>query len=102
MDRGLGNDGAGGRSRLDRTLGRLRLSVHPREPMLTPCDLLLCLDAAKEAARAGAAVLQTWRSRFSVKEKGRFDLVTEADLGSQKAIYEYLQMRFPAHAFLGE
>jgi myo-inositol-1(or 4)-monophosphatase len=70
--------------------------------MLTPCDLLQCLDAAQEAARAGSAVLQKWRSRFSVREKGRFDLVTEADLGAQKAIYDHLNQRFPLHAFLGE
>jgi myo-inositol-1(or 4)-monophosphatase len=70
--------------------------------MLTPSELLLFLDAAKEAARRGAAILEDWRSRFEVREKGRFDLVTDADLGSQKAIYEHLQARFPAHAFLGE
>ena len=70
--------------------------------MLTPSELLLFLDAAKEAARRGAAVLEEWRSRFEVREKGRFDLVTDADLGSQKAIYEHLHARFPSHAFLGE
>jgi len=70
--------------------------------MLTPTELLLCLDAAKEAARRGAAVLEEWRSRFQVREKARFDLVTDADLGSQKAIYEHLHRRFPLHVFLGE
>jgi myo-inositol-1(or 4)-monophosphatase len=65
-------------------------------------DLIVCLEAAQEAARRGAAVLQEWRHRFSVREKARFDLVTEADLASQKAIQEYLQYHFPDHAFLGE
>ncbi|HYT91520.1 MAG TPA: inositol monophosphatase family protein [Gemmataceae bacterium] len=60
------------------------------------------LDAAREAARRGAAVLEEWRHRFRVQEKARFDLVTDADLGSQKAIYEYLGRRYPGHAFLGE
>jgi len=60
------------------------------------------LEAAQEAARRGAAVLEEWRHRFSVREKARFDLVTEADLGSQKAIQEYLQYHFPDHVFLGE
>jgi myo-inositol-1(or 4)-monophosphatase len=46
--------------------------------------------------------LEDWRSRFQVREKARFDLVTDADLGSQKAIYEYLHARFPQHKFLGE
>jgi myo-inositol-1(or 4)-monophosphatase len=60
------------------------------------------LEAACEAARRGAVVLEEWRSLFQVREKGRFDLVTEADLGSQRAIYSYLGQRFPDHAFLGE
>jgi myo-inositol-1(or 4)-monophosphatase len=65
-------------------------------------DLSDYLDAAHEAARRGAAVLLEWRQRFQVREKGRFDLVTEADLGSQQAIRAYLQERFPDHGFLGE
>jgi myo-inositol-1(or 4)-monophosphatase len=60
------------------------------------------LAAAREAARRGAAVLEQWRRRFSVREKARFDLVTEADLASQKAIFDYLGERFPEHRFLGE
>src|SRR5256885_4396596 len=60
------------------------------------------LDAACEAARRGAAVLEEWRTKFSVREKARFDLVTDADLGSQRAIRAYLLERFPDHGFLGE
>src|SRR5205807_7470490 len=59
-------------------------------------------EAACEAARRGAAVLEEWRTRFSVREKARFDLVTDADVASQKAIQSYLQGLFPGHAFLGE
>jgi myo-inositol-1(or 4)-monophosphatase len=59
-------------------------------------------EAACEAARRGAAVLEEWRSRFQVREKGRFDLVTDADLASQRTIREYLQGSFPDHGFLGE
>jgi myo-inositol-1(or 4)-monophosphatase len=65
-------------------------------------NLTECLEAAQEAARRGAAVLEQWRHRFQVREKGRFDLVTEADLESQQAIREYLARRFPSHGFLGE
>ena len=65
-------------------------------------DLTEYREAACEAARRGAAVLEGWRTRFQVREKGRFDLVTEADLGSQQAIRAYLQGRFPGHGFLGE
>jgi myo-inositol-1(or 4)-monophosphatase len=60
------------------------------------------LDAGCEAARRGAAILEEWRARFQVREKARFDLVTDADLGSQRAIRSYLQERFPGHGFLGE
>jgi myo-inositol-1(or 4)-monophosphatase len=60
------------------------------------------LDAAQQAARLGAAALEHWRSRFRVQEKGRADLVTDADLASQKAIFDYLGRRYPGHAFLGE
>src|SRR5258708_1466213 len=65
-------------------------------------DLLPYFDAAKEAALRAAEVLAYWRRKFVVKEKGRFDLVTEADVASQRAIQEYLSARFPDHAFLGE
>jgi myo-inositol-1(or 4)-monophosphatase len=64
--------------------------------------LLDYLDAAREAARRGAARLEEWRSKFSVREKGRFDFVTDADEASQQAIRSYLNERFPAHGFLGE
>jgi myo-inositol-1(or 4)-monophosphatase len=60
------------------------------------------LAAATEAAQRGAAVLDAWRARFQVREKARFDLVTEADLASQHTIFEYLGNRYPGHAFLGE
>jgi myo-inositol-1(or 4)-monophosphatase len=37
-----------------------------------------------------------------VREKGRFDLVTEADLGSQRVIREFFAKHYPGHDFLGE
>ena len=51
--------------------------------------------AAQEAARRAAVVLEEWRQKFQVREKGRCDLVTDADLASQKTIQEYLAARFP-------
>src|SRR5256886_4380143 len=60
------------------------------------------LDAACEAANRAAVVLEEWRLRFQIREKARFDLVTDADLASQKTIYAFLGQRFPGHAFLGE
>jgi myo-inositol-1(or 4)-monophosphatase len=60
------------------------------------------MDAARDAALRAGAVLDSWRRKFSVKEKGRFDLVTDADLASQRAVQEFLASAFPDHAFLGE
>ncbi|HXD85056.1 MAG TPA: inositol monophosphatase family protein [Urbifossiella sp.] len=60
------------------------------------------LEAATAAARRAAEILESWRSRFSVKEKARADLVTEADQASQDAIKALLLGRFPDHRFLGE
>ncbi len=37
--------------------------------MLTDDALTAYLDAACEAARRGAAVLEEWRAKFSVREK---------------------------------
>src|SRR5207253_9338889 len=65
-------------------------------------DLTTWLAAAKEAALRAAVVLEDWRKRFTVREKARFDLVTEADLASQKTIYDFLRRHFADHDFLGE
>ncbi len=65
-------------------------------------DLRDYQDAAVEAARRAAVVLESWRQKFEVREKGRCDFVTDADVASQKTIYEYLLGRYPGHGFLGE
>jgi myo-inositol-1(or 4)-monophosphatase len=70
--------------------------------MSTNDNLTDYLDAACEAARRAAVVLEEWRGRFQVREKARFDLVTDADLASQRTIHDYLHQRFPQHGFLGE
>ncbi len=59
-------------------------------------------EAAQFAARAAGQILQDWAGRFTVSEKGPADLVTEADVASQKAIHGILHERFPEHGFLGE
>ena len=60
------------------------------------------LEVSRRAARAGGEVLLDWADRFAVREKGRADLVTEADLASQEAIRRLLSEAFPDHGFLGE
>ncbi len=60
------------------------------------------LNAAKESARRGAEALEHWRGKFRIREKGRADLVSEADHAAQEAIRDYLARRFPDHLFVGE
>ncbi len=61
-----------------------------------------CRQAAETAARLGAAVLESWRGRFTAREKGRADLVSEADHASQETIFHFLNKQFPQFGFLGE
>ena len=56
----------------------------------------------EESARLAGKILLDWRGQFLVREKARFDLVTEADLAAQEAIREKILASFPDHAFLGE
>ena len=60
------------------------------------------LRVAIDAAREGGAILQDWAGRFTVTEKSRANLVTEADFASQKAIHERIHGHFGGHNFLGE
>lgn len=60
------------------------------------------LQTAQEAARAAGDVLQSWAERFTVSEKSRANLVTEADLAAQETIFRLIRGRYPDHNFLGE
>ncbi len=60
------------------------------------------LEVCELAARAGGQVLLEWQSRFTVREKGRSDLVTEADVASQETVQRVLLGAFPRHGFLAE
>ncbi len=65
-------------------------------------DDALMLATAQEAARRAGAVLESWAGRFTVSEKSRFNLVTEADVAAQETIVETIRRRYPDHALLGE
>ena len=61
------------------------------------------LEAALEAARAAAVVIQRlYRSNLAVKIKADRSPVTEADVQSERAIREVLSARFPSYGFYGE
>jgi myo-inositol-1(or 4)-monophosphatase len=57
---------------------------------------------ASEAARSAGEVLQQWAHKFTVREKGPANLVTEADDAAQETIVRLIRSRFPEHGFLGE
>lgn len=59
---------------------------------------------AKEAARAGAAVLQRYflSDDLDIREKARHDFVTRADHESEAAVVAAIHARFPDHAILAE
>jgi myo-inositol-1(or 4)-monophosphatase len=68
------------------------------QPSIPPDALRIC----EAAARAGGRVLLDWVGRFGVSNKGPRDLVTEADLASQREIRRIVLGAFPDHGFIGE
>jgi myo-inositol-1(or 4)-monophosphatase len=61
------------------------------------------LDAAERAAlRAGELVMEGWRAGTEIARKGRFDLLTQYDLQSERLIREALSSEFPGHRIVGE
>lgn len=61
------------------------------------------LRAGIAAAYKGAEVLRFYRGRVSqIREKGRANLVTEADTASEKVIISTLRQLFPDHGILAE
>ena len=65
-------------------------------------DLKALADDCEQAARAGGDELLAWRGHFQTREKSPVDYVTDADLASQRAIREFVLLRYPDHHFLGE
>ena len=60
------------------------------------------MTVCEQAARAAGATLLDWVGKFSVREKGLADLVTEADVASQDTIRRIVLAAFPDHSLLGE
>ena len=76
--------------------------LNPSEIPLESLPLQSFLQAATEAAKIGGQELVSRMGTAKVREKGKRDFVTEADLASQKAIGLHLADAFPEHRFLGE
>lgn len=60
------------------------------------------LEQATRAALEAGAILRDKVGKVQVREKGPADLVTEADVESQRCVESILLTAFPDHYFLGE
>lgn len=60
------------------------------------------VEVAEAAARAAGEVLLQLRGRVDVRLKGAIDLVTEADLASEREIVGRLREVFPEHGIVAE
>lgn len=61
------------------------------------------LEIALKAAKKGVSVVQSYiGTDFKVEEKGYNDLVTEADLATEKEIIGFLKEKFPSDDILAE
>lgn len=79
-----------------------RLGVRRDNPSMSNLEPRQFLAICERAARVGAGILMEWRDKFTAREKGPKDLVTEADLASQVAIRKLVLDAHPDHDFLGE
>ena len=61
------------------------------------------LQVAEAAAQAGAEIIRRYyRDGVTMRSKQSFNLVSDADLESERAIVEIIRQSFPDHAVLGE
>lgn len=58
--------------------------------------------AAETAVSAGKLVRDRWANPRRIRQKGFRDLVTDADIATQRHITDAIQSRFPDHGFLTE
>lgn len=71
--------------------------------MATQDEWLEALRIAERAAHdAGSIAMEGWRAGGPISKKGRFDLLTEYDLSSERLIRERLGAEFPSHRIVGE
>lgn len=75
----------------------LEVKIRPMEFSLTRA-----VDVAKVAASKAGNVLRDMLYTAEAREKAPKDLVTNADIASQKILEEVLLEEFPTHNFLGE
>jgi myo-inositol-1(or 4)-monophosphatase len=60
-------------------------------------------DVAEQAARAGAEIVSRYfHDGVAIRTKESYNLVTDADLESERAVVDVIRRAFPHHAILGE
>ncbi len=61
------------------------------------------LNIARDAAKAGGEIVaKYYRDGVAMRKKESYNLVSDADVESEKAIVEVVRASFPHHSFLGE
>jgi len=66
-------------------------------------DMELVMRTATRAAREAGEVLRSFHGNLKdIRKKGAIDLVTEADIASEKVVVEIIRSEFPDHAILAE
>ncbi len=78
------------------------LSNYSRLNAITDSQSREFLEVCRNAARIGGDQLLKFRDGFQTHKKKGSDFVTDADLASQTAIFDFLMNRYPDHGFLGE
>ena len=70
---------------------------------ISPSELEDLTEIAIEAAQLGGSVLIDYAQKgFEIHKKSQINLVTEADLASEKAIVDKIRQMFPSHQILAE
>lgn len=60
------------------------------------------LETLKKALNAAAKILNKYYGKVNYSLKGRADLLTKADIESQKAVIKIIKKNFPAHGIFAE
>src|SRR5688572_30630160 len=88
---------------MKRSFASLRALIYPLLSFLTIEEEPQLLNFAIQTARDAGRVLADKMGRaLQVSNKGAIDLVTEADLASEKLIIERIKSHYPRHSILAE
>lgn len=79
-----------------------KLDPRKVEDILRRHNLAELVRHAEDAALVAGRLIQDYRGKFRVTEKGKADLLTDADPAAQAAVIGHLSARCPGSTFLGE